>query len=124
MPHENPTCSLNLKSEVASVTPLHGSGTISVSLVDISVSNVTFVAPQKLEASPSDQLSMRFTLPGKPRLHFALIALLPFMTADISGFRYQAKFVRTDPLTIDHIVQCLDPVPVGANEDPRNQHFY
>lgn len=124
MLHENPTCSLNLKNEVASVTLLQGFGTISVSLVDVSVSSVTFVAPQRLQAATSDQLSMRFTLPGMPRLHFAMITLLPSVTSDVSGFRYQAKFVKTAPLTIDHIVQCLNPVPVEADKGTKSQHFH
>lgn len=110
--------------EVASVTPLQGSGSVKVRLVDINVTEVKFISSQSLENSASEQLSLRFTLPGKPRLHFALIELLPAMVRQEDGFCYEAKFVRTDPLTVDHIIQCLAPIPVAVGKESGTLHLH
>lgn len=103
-----PTHALNLMHEVASVATLQGSGSISVRLVDIGVGRVSFVTSEKLESGPSDQLSMRFTLPGNPRLHFAMVQLSGAATHEPTASSYQAQFVRTDPKTVDHIMAFLD----------------
>lgn len=102
-----PSHSLNLMHEVASVAALQGCGSVSVRLVHVNVARVRFLSSERLPSGPSDQLSMRFTLPGNPRLHFAMVRLLAMTASDASGCHYEAEFVRTDPKTVDHIIQLL-----------------
>lgn len=116
MPDTQPSHALNLLHEVASVATLQGSGSISVRLVDVSVGRVHFVCSERLESGPSDQLSMRFTLPGNPRLHFAMVQLSGTSTHDGAASSYEAEFVRTDPKTVDHIMRFLDST--GGNQYP------
>ncbi len=102
--HDKACSAVILADETASVTPFQGSGSISVTLVDISVSGVKFISANELESVITDQLSLRFTLPGSSRLHFALIMLQSIIATDGTGFRYEAKFIKADPETIDHIL--------------------
>lgn len=108
MPDTQPSHARDLMHEVASVATLHGSGSISVRLVDVSVGHVRFVSSEKLVSEPSAQLSMRFTLPGNPRLHFAMVQLSGASTHGSAASSYDAQFVRTDPKTVDHIMRFLD----------------
>lgn len=101
----------NLAHESASITALQGNGSVSVKLIDVSVEGLSFISAEKLLSGPSAQVSIRFTLPGDASLHFALLRLLPTVARDIAGYRYRAQFVRTQPKTIDHIVQCLNRAP-------------
>ena len=110
--------------ETASVTPLQAAGSVSVQLVDISVAGVSFVAPEELPCAASDLLSMRFTLPGRSRLHFAMISLLPAAVQEGPGWRYDARFARTDPQTIDHIIQWFETAPPQVSKDSKGVHLH
>lgn len=91
--------------EVASIASSHGADSLSVQLAEITLAGVAFVSRAKLPFPSSGALSLRFSLPGKPRLHFASIHLMAPPIHDDSGFRYTAKFVTVDPHTVEHIVQ-------------------
>ncbi|NNG22866.1 hypothetical protein [Telluria aromaticivorans] len=114
---------MNLMHEVASVATLQGSGSISVRLVDVSVGRISFVSSEKLESGPSDQLSMRFTLPGDPRLHFAMVQLSGAVTHEPTATSYEAEFVRTDPKTVDHIMAFLDSSGTGKDRSQYSVAF-
>jgi hypothetical protein len=113
-----------LMQETASVTALQAAGSVAVQLVDINVAGVSFVASDKLPCSPTELLSMRFTLPGGSRLHFAMISLLPAASQEGSGYRYDAKFVRTDPQTIDHIIQWFESPQVEVAKDAKDVQLH
>lgn len=102
--------------ETATVTASQAAGAVTVQLVDINIAGVSFVASEKLLCASSDLLSMRFTLPGRSRLHFAMISLLPTAPQEGPGYRYDARFVRTDPQTIDHIMQWFDSASPEASK--------
>ena len=110
--------------QTASVTALQAAGSVAVQLVDISIAGVSFLAFEELGCASSDLLSMRFTLPGRPRLHFAMISLLPPASREGSGYRYDAKFVRTDPQTVDHIIQWFDAASQEAPKDTEGAHLH
>ena len=119
-----PGHALNLMHEVASVATLQGSGSLSVRLVDVSVARVRFVSSAKLDSVPSDQLSMRFTLPGNPRLHFAMVKLSAAITHEPTASCYEAEFVRTDPKTVDHIMAFLDSAAPAGKDASQYQASY
>lgn len=118
MPDIQPSHARDLMHEIASVATLHGSDPISVRLVDVSLGHVRFVSSEKLVSEPSAQLSMRFTLPGNPRLHFAMVQLSGASTHGSAASSYDAQFVRTDPKTVDHIMRFLDST--GPREEGGN----
>jgi hypothetical protein len=98
-----------LMDEVASIANAHSAEATSIQLADISIAGLSFVSPEKLVHQSSNAWSVRFSLPGKPRLHFASVALMAPPIHDEAGFRYTARFVTLDPHTVDHIVQVLNP---------------
>ena len=116
--------SVRLMQETASVTALQATGSVAVQLVDINVAGVSFVAPEKLPCSSTELLSMRFTLPGRSRLHFAMISLLPSASEEGSGYRYDARFVRTDPQTVDHIIQWFESPQAQVAKDSKDVHLH
>jgi len=116
--------SVRLMQETASVTALQAAGSVAVQLVDINVAGVSFVTPEKLLCSSNELLSMRFTLPGRSRLHFAMISLLPTASQEGARYRYDAKFVRTDPQTVDHIIQWFESPPTEVAKDSKDVQLH
>ncbi|WP_159695814.1 hypothetical protein [Massilia sp. 9I] len=105
-----------LMDEVASIASPRASDSQSVQLLDITLAGVNFVSPSRLPFHSPDTLSLRFSLPGKPRLHFAAVHLMAPPIHDDSGFRYTAKFVTVDPHTVEHIVQLSRPYGIVADD--------
>lgn len=99
-----------LMHEIAFIENSSGNGWVPIVLLDITVNGATFACSEILLSGHAHTL--RFTLPGTPKLHFVSATLLPRTTDDVpSGYRYGARFSRIDPSTINHIVQFLsEPV--------------
>lgn len=112
-----PACRTNLMDEVASIAAAHASDAIPIRLVDISLAGIIFISPEKLFNPSATPLSVRFSLPGKPRLHFAAVSLMAPPIHDDAGYRYTAKFARVDPHTLDHIVELRAPSPASPDDD-------
>jgi hypothetical protein len=92
--------------EVASITSSLDSGWTPVVLLDVSANVITFASSRQM--STGSVHSLRFTLPGRARLHFVSVGLLASTTVGgPSGFRYRAEFLAIDPLTIDHVARFL-----------------
>jgi len=117
----------HLMDEVASIACPRGRDALPVQLDEVSLSGVAFISPTRLDSHGSDAFSLRFSLPGKPRLHFALVKLMaPPIHLD-SGFRYTAKFMTIDPHTVDHIVEHLGSALAeasgeGCAQQPAGMH--
>jgi hypothetical protein len=98
--------SRKLMHEVASITAPGGSTWIPIILLDVSLSGISFASSEELSSDCAH--SMRFTLPGTARLHFASVMLTPRTTAGVpSGYRYGARFLTIDRLTLDHVIQFM-----------------
>lgn len=111
---------VTLNRETAFVTMSHPSKSVDVQLLEVSLHGLSFSVSEALHCAPHGQLSIRFSLPGGSRLHFAMINLLSMVMAGPSTYRYDAKFVRTDPQTIDHIIRsCVPAMPENAQETGR-----
>lgn len=98
--------SRKLMHEVASISNSAGSTWVPVVLLDVSLSGISFASAEVL--SSDGTYSMRFTLPGAARLHFASVTLTPRTTSGVpSGYRYGARFLTIDRQTLDHVIQFM-----------------
>ena len=96
--------------EIAFISKSSDTGWVPIVVLDISVNGITFACSEILLSGYAHTL--RFTLPGTPKLHFVSAMLLPRTTEGVpSGYRYGARFSRIDQRTADHIVTFLsEPV--------------
>lgn len=96
--------SRRLMHEVASITNPTGTTWVPIILLDVSLNGASFASSQVLLSDC--EYSMRFTLPGAARLHFASVTLTPRTTSGVpSGYRYGARFLKIERQTQVHIVQ-------------------
>ena len=91
-----------LMQETAFITNSADTGWLPITVLDISINGISFACSRILLSGHSH--SLRFTLPGNPKLQFAKAVLLPRTTEGVSsGYRYSAWFARIDLATVECI---------------------
>jgi hypothetical protein len=101
-----------LMHEPAFVSDVARTSWTPVILLDISLRGVSFASPGVVIGGELRQL--RFTMPGKPHPHLALISVVHSSSAGVPvGFKVGAKFEEVKAETTDAIADFMSKPPAA-----------